>query len=233
MPRAQRCVAARTRPCRGAPDAVSWSCLAVSQRALAVSQRALAVLQAVSRAQAAVSWAPSGHDTKTISLPNSCRAHYAPCRSLSWLCRSTLLSCRRVVSQPCCAILRHKRSPLTTIQFLVSRLTPDQVMHVCAHRSPLRPGRPCRGDVSCTWLVVSQPCCAPQHAPARSYHGLVLLLCHNTICCIVTKAGKWAVAHPVARKPFSFSFFSFFFTHFFFSFCSTYWKTTKNIYIFF
>ena len=38
--------------------------------------------------------------------------------------------------------------------------------------------------------------------------AVVPLLCHDTICCIVTKTGKWAVSHPVACICFSL-FFSF------------------------
>ena len=59
-------------------------------------------------------------------------------------------------------------------------------------------------------MAISQPCCAPQHAPARSYRDLVPLLCHDTMYYIVTKTGKWAVAHPTAKK------LVFFFFHFIF-----------------
>ena len=48
-----------------------------------------------------------------------CRAH---ARSYRRPCHSTLLPCRSVVSQPCCAILRNNCCPSATIQCFVSRL---------------------------------------------------------------------------------------------------------------
>ena len=110
------------------------------------------------------------------------------------------------VSRPCYAILRHKRSPLATIQFLY-RDSPLDRPCASVRLSPLRAGRLYRSVVSCTWLAVSQPCCAPQHAPTRSYRCLVPLLCHDTMYCIVTKTGKWAIAHPAASNPFFFLIF--------------------------
>ena len=44
-----------------------------------------------------------------------------------------------------------------------------------------------------------------------------VILCHDTVCCIVTKPGNWAVAHSSSCNFFFFSFFLFIFS-FFFSF---------------
>ena len=66
-------------------------------------------------------------------------------------------------------------------------------------------------------------------APVSRYNPAVKpTSSHDTIYCITTHSpssqalvpGKWVVAHPTARKIFFFI-------------CSTYWKTTKKIFLFF
>ena len=49
------------------------------------------------------------------------------------------------------------------------------------------------------------------HRPLRA----CALLCHDTVCRIVTQYQKWAVAHPVASSTFFFFFHSFFFPLFY------------------
>ena len=46
-------------------------------------------------------------------------------------------------------------------------------------------------------------------APAAHPSPASQALCHNTIFCIVTQTGKWAVAHPISCTVFSSFFFSF------------------------
>ena len=121
------------------------------------------------------------------------------------------------MSQRCiAALLRHITTQTVApshVIIFVSRLTIGQAMRACSSPSPLRAGRLCRSVVSCAWLAVSQ------HAPAQPSHGPVPLLCHDTMYCIVTKTGKWAVAHPAANN-------------FFFFLCSSYCKTIIYIYIY-
>ena len=66
--------------------------VATGRLVASVLQRALAVSQAVSLVHVVVSQAPSGHDIKNVSRPNSCRT---PCHAR---CRA----CRSAVSPPAC-----------------------------------------------------------------------------------------------------------------------------------
>ena len=46
-----------------------------------------------------------------------------------------------------------------------------------------------------------------------TYNARPIALCHDTMHCIVTKAGKWAIAHPAASYTFFFFFFFFILFH--------------------
>ena len=165
----------------------------------AVSQRALAVSQAVSLSRCRVATllpSPPGHDTKIVSRLNSCSAHCAPCRACYRACRSSM---RRIVAR-CCVVSQRS----------VVVLYHDTKHRIATHLASQAP-RSRRPIVSRAWLAISQPYCMPQHALAQPYCALAPLLCHDTICCIVTKTGKWTVAHPVACNPFFFLFFFFLF----------------------
>ena len=141
-----------------------------------------------------VSQAPRSRYKKLYS--DSIPAARTVCCVVALCCARTLL----VVSRP-------KRLPPVTIQNLYRDL-PQRPDHGQA-----RAGRPCSGA---SWPYshgrVAASCCAL--APARSYHGLTSLLCHDTICCIVTKTEKWEVAHPAACNPFFFFHSLFFFSLF-------------------
>ena len=172
------------------------------------------------------------------------------CPAVSWPCRGawapvTRCVARRVIAQ---SIVSHascvvswristpysspgvlyrdpKSPPSATIQFFVSRPTLWQGRS-CARCSPLRTGQPCRAR---GWpyrgplLVVSQECSAVSWLcpswPCTPLRACVLL-CHDTVCCIVTKPGKWAVAHSSSCN--------FFFFHIIFFHCSSCCKTTKK-----
>ena len=97
-------------------------------------------------------------------------------------------------------------------KIFVSRLTPDQAMRA---RAPLAPA--CRPAVSQGLLVVSWP---PAARPSA--------LCHDTIYCIVTQTGKWAVAHSS-----SYLFCNFFFHSFFFPFVPATIRPQKKYFFFF
>ena len=89
------------------------------------------------------------------------------------------------------------------IRPFVSRHNPLAARPSRARRTSHTAGRPCRRG--------SRPCRRPSPRP---YRGLVqpcpgrivgvaatpCLLCHDKIHCIVTKVGKWAVAHSAGRK---------------------------------
>ena len=130
-----------------------------------------------------------------------CRAHYASCRAHTLPYRST--AARYIATQ--------KATPSHDTKF-VTRLTPSGK---AASARKLAVSQALSQAVSPAWLVVSQPCCTPQHAPSRPYCALAPLLCHDTICCIVTKTGKRVVAHP-ATYDYLRPFFIFFTRHFFF-----------------
>ena len=132
---------------------------------------------------------------------------------------------RRIVAPPTAVpclsrdTTQRQNRALVMIRPFVSRHNPPVARPSRACRSPLHTGRPCRR--------ASQPCRRPSPWPYRGPIRLCpshivgmaatpCLLCHDTMHCIVTKAGKWAVAHPTARKKF---------------FHSNYKKTT-NIYIY-
>ena len=108
-----------------------------------------------------------------------------------------------------------------------TKAAPSHDTNHCIATHPM--ARPCaqaravsRGRADCVaaplrHVVVCH--CAPArpcHAPWRA----CVLLCQDTVCCIVTKTRKWAIAHPTA------------FANIFFFICSTYWKTIKYIYIY-
>ena len=140
-----------------------------------------------------------------------CRTH---ARLYRRLCHSTLL--RHIATQ---------WSPSSMIQFLY-RDSP--LARTCARA---RAARPCAqtGRVVAHVGRVVGPCCKASwpcrgHPTARPN-----ALSHDTMHCIVTKAGKWAVAHLGAfANP-----FFFFFTHHFFSFVPATIRPQKKIYIFF
>ena len=78
--------------------------------------RVVALTRALVRRVAARPPFAPGHDTKLYRDP----IHATHARPYSKLCHSTLLSCRSVVSQPCCAILRHNCCPSAIIQCFIS-----------------------------------------------------------------------------------------------------------------
>ena len=99
---------------------------------------------------------------KIVSRLNPCRA-----------CCSTPVLCRRVVLHRITALLCNiatQRSPLATIQTIVSRLTPwPGHPHALAHCSPLRAGRPCHSPAGSVMGLCRRvagrdvaPCCTPQ-----------------------------------------------------------------------
>ena len=123
---------------------------------------------------------------------------------LSWrtnrciLPRSPLLSCRKRLLPCRCPLSRYKKNCIAT--------HPGGQAARAHYRLPLRANRPCRS--------AADRVAPPGARPA--------LLCHDTICCIVTQHQKWAVAHPVVSSaPF-----------FFFFICSTHCKTTKFFFFF-
>ena len=146
------------------------------------------VTDCVARARCRVI-APSGHDTKTISRPKSCRMS---CRACCCACRSTLAPCRKALLRHIAALLLHiatQRTPPATIQHFYRDSPASQTVralsHVLVHGQPCRgPCWPCRGAVLQGLLAVSWP---PAANPSA--------LCHDTIHCIVTQTTKWAVAH--------------------------------------
>ena len=90
---------------------------------------------------------------KIVSRPNPCRARARP---YNRPCRSTLLPCHSVVSQPCCAILRHNCSPSATIQCFASRL-PLVKPCTCALPPALHAGQPYRGPLmAVSWHRLSR-----------------------------------------------------------------------------
>ena len=123
-----------------------------------------------------------------------------------------------------CAVLQPVSLPL-----LRHNAAPSQDTIFVSRHTPLaRPLTRALGRIACTTrrIVPHAQSCVAEPWP---YRGPSLarpcLLCHNTLCCIVTKPGNWAVAHPSSCK--------FFFSHIFFP-DSSYWKTTKkNIYYIF
>ena len=147
-----------------------------------------------------------------------------PCRGRCWAYHSAPTSYRKALDAVSLPLSRDKGCPSTTIQNFVSLNTP--MARPCARAVPLAPlaGRPCRGPAGrivgpcrrATGHIVAPPVRAPTH------------LCHDTTYCIMTKTGKWAVAHLVSPTH------KFFFFFIFVSFCSSNWKTPKKyIYNFF
>ena len=127
-----------------------------------------------------------------LQPPQLCRAH-----SRSYCVLPSAVSCLS-----CDTTQRPSHLPIT-IQFTPPAARPSRV-----RRSSLRAGWPCRR--------ASQPCRRPSpqpyRGPVRPCPGRIVgvaampcLLCHDTMHCVVTKAGKWAVAHPAAIIFFLFS----------------------------
>ena len=159
---------------------------------------------------------PLRHDTKLCIATLTPSGQALTCAPLALACATLALRvCRsplRVRRSP----LRVRRSPLRVRRSpLRVRRSPLRVRRspLRVRRSPLHAGRP--------YHRASQPCHRsspqPYRGPVQPCPGCIVgaaatpcLLCRDTMHCIVTKAGKWAVAHPASRKMF------FFFTHFFF-----------------
>ena len=212
---AQHRVLACTRPYSGPlPDRVAPVPGLVATRKRALARHVVASCRAGPR--------------RVVALPAVLRASC----SVSWQMLGRIAALLRSLSQPVSRYTQQPSHPPIKIRSFVSRHPPNSQ----AMRSPLRVGRLCHSVVSCPWLAVSQPCCPPpppppppEHTPTRPYRGVMPLPCHDTICCIVTKAGKWAVAHPAARKPF----FFFFSLIIFFSFVPAIVRPQIYIYIYF
>ena len=153
---------------------------------------------------------------RTVSQAMCCASCRAPYRHAG---RHVARPLRRIVAPPP-MVSRLSRDTtqlpnrtLVTIRPFISRHNPPTAKPSRTRRSPLRTGRPC--------FRASRPCRRPSPRPyrvlIRPCPGLIVgmvatpcLLCHDTMHCIVTKAGKWAVAHPAARI---FFFFHSFFFH--------------------
>ena len=193
---------------------LAWSCRSAL---LAVSQRTPGRVAVHSRAPCRRAPASVAAHRVSASPAVSCAQ-----LAVSW-------PCPRLCRSLSCDTTQRPSRPLVTIRPFVSQHNPPAVRPSSERRSPLRAHRQCRR--------ASRPCHRPSHrpyrGPVRSCPGRIVgvdatpyLLCHDTMHCIVTKAGKWEEAHPTARKIF-------FFSHHFFSHLFTYWKTTKKHIIFF
>ena len=117
-----------------------------------------------------------------------------------------VVPCRRAhvrTAAPCCC-------PLSRYKKLYCN-TPLWLGRACALPLALvrQPGRVARVAGLITRRVAAL-CCAPHHACLTVSRACVLT-CRDTIHCIETKAGKWAVAHPTS--PLHFFFFFICFTH--------------------
>ena len=181
---------------------------------------------------------PKAQSARTLCPGCALAVRWAPCRgtlgAVSWLPSCRVAVHTRVVA-PCC-------SPLVVIQKLcrdagvhaaraqrcviacMRALRRGVAAHVATpvtiqnlyHDTPLLPGparalqlTPARNQLCRArfWLCC-KPCC---NALLRA----CALLCHDTICYIVTQHKKWAITHLAPL-------------HIFFPLCSTYWKTTKK-----
>ena len=134
----------------------------------------------------------------------SCLASYRACRSAPAPYRRALGAVLWHVSCRVAGHVEHKCRPPATIQIIVSlhTLWPSRAHTHC--RSPrVQAGHVvarcwrCREPCRTRYYSVGAPYCVPLRVCA--------LLCHNTVCCIVTRHQKWAVAHPTASCTFFFS----------------------------
>ena len=148
----------------------------------------------------------------------------------SWLCCACarpyhgrgVARCMGALSQAVCCALCH--APYRCVGRRVARLqrhimalpvpyrgtSLGRVVPVSRYNPAAKPrvpctGRPCRGH---GWPY-RNACRAPQHAPTWPCRGLVPLLCHDTMHCIMTHAGK------MGSSPFQHLHCFFFFTFFF------------------
>ena len=192
--------------------APSWSC---RRRPLPCHRRPLpcrcAHVRASAPCRSAAAFAPS-HDTICVLRHES----LSPRRVAPWCALTTPYrgsSC--AVSQPVSLpLLRHNAAPSHYTIFV-------------SQHTPLARPPPCvRWAVSRALHAVSWHMLGRVMAEPWPYRGpspaCPCLLCHNTICCFVTKPGNWAVAHPSSCK--------FFFSHIFFLLLATR-KPLKKIYI--
>ena len=223
---------AHTAPCRKPGLAVSKPGLVVSK---AWPGRVAGLAWSCRSARLAVSQRTPGRVAVHASAPCRTPASVAAHRVLA----SPAVSCSQLaVSWPCprpcrslsCDTTQRPSRPPVTIHPFVSQHNPPAVRPSSERRSPLREHRQCRR--------ASRPCRRPSHrqyrGPIRSCPGRMVgvdatpcLMCHDTMHCIVTKAGKWAKAHLTTRKIF------FFFTSFFFSFVHLLEDHKKTYYFFF
>ena len=185
--------AARWAPCHGALGTVSWP----------PSYCVIACLLSCRRAH-----------TRAIAL---CRSPPVAIQNLYRDVEAHAARTAHLVARAQRNVTTHTSALLRLIAACLIALCHDTKICIATHprgraacarcRSPLRAGRPCRSAL----LAVLQLCCAPP-ACTRSIvsrpGARPALLCHDTICCIVTQHQKWAVAHPNSTALF-------FFTHFF------------------
>ena len=128
-----------------------------------------------------------GHNTKLYRDP----IHVARAlRTVSRTSQSYLGACP-VVSQ--CRIATHPAD----LAFLLSRYNDCIVTHLSGHAALMSrynwlyqdpSHQQGRARTLLHTFARSRPCRGPLAAPS-------VLLCHDTVCCIVTKPGNWAVAH--------------------------------------
>ena len=131
----------------------------------------------------------------------------------------------------CCCAQCH--NPPFTIQKLYrdTPLWPGRT-HACC-RSPLSAGRLCRERCwPCRRALLRSP--MPLLGRITPLGARPVLLCHDTICCIVTQHKKWAVAHSTSTAPLFFFFTSssrakniYFNFFFYFTYCKTNKKKKK------
>ena len=123
--------------------------------------------------------------------------------------RRVVRACYRIAALERC-IVTQSRPPHPRYKFLYRGLL---LARPCARVLPYSPraGRPCRRPhptISQACSAVSWSCPGWPSTPLRA----CVLLCHDTVCCIVTKPGNWAVAHSSSCN---FFFFTSFFFHLF------------------
>ena len=172
---------------------------------------------------------------RTLSAYCAQAAPTTPCRGAYWAV--SWLPYDRVVGMSCCVAARTRALArrVAASGLTVSQPPPSQHQILChdttlsAHDlRVLRAVSRAHSAVSqgavalCRNTRPSPPAARPACRPAVS-QGLLAVswppaarpnpLCHNTIHCIVTQTGKWAIAHSS-----SYLFYNFFFTHFFFHF---------------
>ena len=199
-PRVKHRVAVRTRPCRG----THWHRVADY-----VVVRTGHVVSRIAHTRCCV----TGPSVTIQSLYRNTGPYHA-------LCCSTPMSCRRALGallQPlACCVVTSGLPLLSRYNDCIATHPASQAVRTSC-RTPLRAGQPCRGPIGrvvglcrrAFWPYRGPPIARP------------CALCQDTIHCIVTQTGKWAVAYPVSNTIF-----------FFRSFCSSYCKTTKYFHVF-